>query len=157
MGFGTRDDGGKVAASSGRPRKRRFLDARVFPHQNVDVRGRLIAIVIALAVLAFADICYEQASTSQPQSNAASGQLADPPAPEPAPPAIITAAVSTSAPVRTVFVVESRHQLSPALSALTVGRPLPVVAHSTGRPRSFPLLILIPPVAHRSGSWCVFA
>ena len=118
-----------------------FLDVRLCPHQNVGVRGRLIAIVIALAVLAFADICYEQASTSQPQSNAASGQLADPPAPEPALPANITAAVGTSATVRTVFVVESKHQLSPALSALTVGRPLPVVAHSTGRPRSFPLLI----------------
>jgi hypothetical protein len=116
------------------------LDARVFPHQTVDVRGRLIAIVIALAVLAFADICYEQAATSQPQSNAASGQLEVPPAPEPAPPAIIAAA-STSTTVRTVFVVASRHQLDPALRALTVGRPLPVVTPSTGRPRSFPLLI----------------
>jgi hypothetical protein len=113
----------------------------VFPHQNVDVRGRLIAIVIALAVLAFAGICYEQASTSQLQSNAASGQFADPPRPEPTPPAIIAAAVSTSATVRTVFVVESRHQPTPARSTLTVGRRLTVVAHSTARPRSFPLLI----------------
>jgi hypothetical protein len=91
------------------------LDARLLPHQNVGVRGRLIAITIALAVLAFAEIRYDdQASTAQRRSNAASGQLADPPAPEPAPPAIITAAVSTSATVRTAFVVESRHQLSPA-------------------------------------------
>jgi hypothetical protein len=120
----------------------RFLDALLFPHQNVGVRGRLIAIVIALAVLAFAESRYDdQASTAQRQSNAASGQLADPPAPEPDVPAIITAAVSTSATVRTVFVVESRHQLSPALSACTASRPLPVVAHSTGQPRSFPLLI----------------
>ena len=106
------------------------------------VRGRLIAIVIALAVLAFAEIRYDdQASTAQRQSNAASGQLADPPAPEPDLPAIITAAVSTSATVRMVLVVESRHQLSPALSVFTVSRHLPVVAHSTGQPRFFPLLI----------------
>jgi hypothetical protein len=98
-----------------------FLDVRLLPPQNVDVRGRLIAIVIALAVLAFADICYEQASASQPRSHGASGQLTDPPAPEPDVPAIVTAAVSTSATARTVFVD------------------------------------LIPPVAHRSGSWCVFA
>ncbi len=105
------------------------------------VRGRLIAIVIALAVLAFAEIRYDdQAPTAQRQSTAASG-LADPPAPEPDLPAIITAAVSTSATFQTVLVVESRRQLSPALSVFTVSPHLPVVAHSTGKPRFFPLLI----------------
>jgi len=119
-----------------------FLDARLSPHQNVGVRGRLIAIVITLAVLAFAEIRYDaQAPTPQRQSNAASGQLADPPAPEPDVPAIITAAVSTSATVQTVLVVGSRRQLSPTLSVFTVSRHLPVVAHSTGKPRFFPLLI----------------
>lgn len=119
-----------------------LLDARLFPHQNVGVRGRLIAIVIALAVLAFAEIRYDHlASTAQRQNNTASCQLADPPAPEPDLPAIITAAVGPSATVRTVFVVESRHQLAPALGAFTVSRPLPVVAHRTLQRRSFPLLI----------------
>jgi hypothetical protein len=119
-----------------------FLDARLSPHQNVGVRGRLIAIVIALAVLAFAEIRYDdQATTAQRQSNAASGQLADPPAPEPDVPAIVIAAVSTSATVQTVLVIESRRQLSPALSVFTVSPPLPVVAHSTEKPRFFPLLI----------------
>jgi hypothetical protein len=36
-----------------------FLDARLTPHQNVGVGGRLIAIAIALAVLAFAEIRYD--------------------------------------------------------------------------------------------------
>jgi hypothetical protein len=98
--------------------------------------------MIVLAVLAFAEIRNDdQAPTAQLQSNAASGQLADPSAPEPDVPAIITAAVSTSATVQTVLVVESRRQLSPALSAFTVSRHLPVVPHSTGEPRFFPLLI----------------
>jgi hypothetical protein len=119
-----------------------FLDARLSPHQNVGVRGRLIAIVIALAVLAVAEIRYDdQAPTAQRQSNAASGQLADPPAPEPDVPAIITAAVSTSATVQTVLVAASRRQLSPALGVFTLSRHLPVVAHNTRKPRLFPLLI----------------
>jgi hypothetical protein len=119
-----------------------FLDARLSPHQNVGVTGRLIAIVIALSVLAFAEIRYDdQALTVQRQSNAASGQHADPPAPEADVPAIVTAAVSTSATVQTVLVIESRRQLSPALSVSTVGPHLPVVARSAGKPRFFPLLI----------------
>ncbi len=106
------------------------------------VRGRLIAIVIALAVLAFAETHYDdQGPTAQRQSNAASGQLADPSAPEPDLPAIITAAVSTSATFQTVVVIESRRQLSPALSVFTVSPQPPVIAHSAGRPRIFPLLI----------------
>ena len=106
------------------------------------MRGRLIAIAIALAALAFAEVRYDdQAPTAQRQSSAASGQVADPPAPEPGVPAIITAAVSTSATVQTVLVVESRRPLSPALSVFTVSRHLPVVAHSAGKPRFFPLLI----------------
>jgi hypothetical protein len=114
----------------------------VRPHKNVGVRGRLVAIVIALAVLAFAEIrSDDQASTAQRQGSAASGQLADPPTPEPDAPAFITAAVSTSVTVRTALVVESRHQLSPGVGAFTVSRPLPVVPHRTGQPRSFPLLI----------------
>jgi hypothetical protein len=119
-----------------------FLDARLSPHQNVCVMGRLIAIVIALAILAFAEIRYDaQAPTAQRQRDAVSGQLADPPAPEPDVPAIITASVSTSATVQTVLLVESRRQLSPAVSVFIVSRHLPVVAHSTGKPRFFPLLI----------------
>ena len=118
-----------------------FLDGRLSPHKNVGVRGRLIALVIALAVLAFAEIRYDdQAPTTQRQSNA-SGQLASPPAPEPDVPAIVTAAVSTSATVQTVLVIESRCPLSPALSVFTVSPHLPFVAHSSDKPRFFPLLI----------------
>ena len=118
------------------------LDARLSPRQNVGVRGCLIAIVIALSVLAFAEIRYDdRAPTAQRKSNVASGQLAGPPAPEHDVPAIISAAASTSATVQTVLVVESRRQLSPALSVFTVSRHLPVVAHSTGKPRFVPLLI----------------
>ena len=98
--------------------------------------------MIALVVLACAEIRYDdRAPTAQRQSTAASGQLADRPAPEPEVPAIITAAVSTSATVPTVLVVESRCQPGPALSVFTVSRHLPVVAHGTGKPRFFPLLI----------------
>jgi hypothetical protein len=119
-----------------------FLDGRVPPHQNVAVRGRLIAIMIALAVLAFAEIRNDdQAPTAQRHSDAASGQVGDQPAPEPDVPAIITTAVNTSATVQTVLVVESTRQLRPALSVFTVGPHLPVGARSTGKPRFFPLLI----------------
>ena len=98
--------------------------------------------MIALAVLAFAEIRYDdRAPTAQRQSNTGSGQLADQPAPEPDVPAILTAAVSASATVQTVLLAESRRQLSPALSVCTVSPHLPVVAHSTGKPRFFPLLI----------------
>lgn len=118
------------------------LDARLTPHQNVGVRGCLIAIAIALAVLALAEIRGDaQAPTPQRQSNCASVQLADPPAPEPVVPPIMTAAVSTSATVQTVLVVASRRQLSPALSVFTGSRHQPLVAHSADKPRFFPLLI----------------
>jgi hypothetical protein len=120
----------------------RRLDGRLFPQQNVGVRGRLIAIMIALAVLAFAEIRNDdQAPTAQRHSDAASGQVGDQPAPEPDLPAIITAAVNTSATVQTVLVVESSRQLRPALSVFTVSPRLPVIAHSTDKPHSFPLLI----------------
>jgi voltage-gated potassium channel Kch len=106
------------------------------------VRGRLITIAIALPVLAFAVIRHaDQAPTAQRQSNAAAGQLADPRAPEPDVPAIITAAVNTSATVQTVLVVGSSRQLRPALSVFAVSPHLPVVARSTDKPRFFPLLI----------------
>ena len=119
-----------------------FLDARLSPHQNVGVRGRLVAIMIALAVLAFAEIRHDDpARMAERQSDAAFGQLADPPAPERDVPAIITAAVGTSATVQTVLVVESRRHLRPALSVFTLSPRLPVVAHSTDKPRFFPLLI----------------
>lgn len=119
-----------------------LLDASLSPHQNVGVRGRLIAIVIALAVLGFAEIRFDdQAPTTQGQTNAATGQLADTPAPESDVPAIMTAAVSTSATVQTLLIVESSRQLNSALSVFTVSPRLPIVAHSTGKPRFFPLLI----------------
>lgn len=119
-----------------------FLDARLTPHQNVGVRGRLIAIMIALAILAFAKIGNDdQTPTAQRHSNAASVQVGDQPAPEPDVPAIITAAVNTSATVQTVLVVESSRQLRPALSVFTVSPRLPVIAQSTDKPRFFPLLI----------------
>jgi hypothetical protein len=117
------------------------LDAACVRDENVAVRGRLIVIVMALAVLALAEIRYDaQVPTGQQQSNA-SGQLANPAGPEPDGSAIITAAVSTSATVQTVIVVESRRQLSQALSVFKASGHLPVVAHSTGHPRFFPLLI----------------
>lgn len=106
------------------------------------MRGRLVAIVIALAVLAFVASRHDgQAPAAQGRSNPAAGQLADPPAPEPDLPAIITAAASISVTVQTVLVIESRRQLSPALSVFRVSPHLSVVAHSTGKPRFFPLLI----------------
>lgn len=98
--------------------------------------------MIALAVLAFAEFRDDnQAATAQRQSIAASGQLADPPAPEPDLPAIISAAVSTSATVQTVPLVESRRQLGLPLGVFAVSHPPPVVASRTAKPRSFPLLI----------------
>lgn len=118
------------------------LTPLVCPHQNDGVRGRVIAIVLALVVLAFAETRHDdRASEARHQGNATSGQLAAPPAPQPDLPAIITAAVKTSTTVRTALVVESRHQLNPALSVSSVSRHLPVVAYSTGKPRAFPLLI----------------
>jgi hypothetical protein len=119
-----------------------LIDARLFPHQNAGVRGRLIALVIAMAVLAFAEFRDDnQAPTAQRQSIAASGQLADPPAPEPDPPAIISAAVSSSTTVQTVPLVEARRQLGQPLSVFAVRYHPPVVACRTAKPRSFPLLI----------------
>ena len=128
-----------------------ILDARVCPHQNVDVRGRLIAIVIALAVLAFADICHEQASASHPRARCVR------PARGPAGPEPTSrhrhAAVSTSATARTSSSL-SRSQLNPLLARFTVSRPLPVVAPPSTASRAPSPPDLIPPVAHRSGS-CV--
>jgi hypothetical protein len=119
-----------------------LIDARLFPHQNAGVRGRLVAIVIALAVLAFAEFRDDnQASTAQRQSIAASGQLADAPAPEPDRPPVITAAVRTSVSVQTVPFVESRRQLCLPLSVFAASHHPPVVACRTAKPRSFPLLI----------------
>ena len=112
------------------------------PHQNVVVKGRLIAIAIALAVLAFAEIRPEaEAPAFERQSDAASVQLADPPAAEPDVPAVIAATASTSATIQTVLAVESRRRPSPTLSAVTVSHHLPGAAHSPGKPRIFPLLI----------------
>ena len=117
-----------------------FLDGRLSPHQNVGVRRRLIAIMIALAILAFAEIGNDdQAPTTQRHSAAASGQFGDQPAPEPDVPAILTAAVNTSATIQTVLVVESSRQLRAALGVFTVRPRPPVVAHSTDKPRFFPL------------------
>ena len=114
----------------------------MFPHQNAGVRGRLIALVLALAVLAFAEFRNDnQAPTAQRQSIAASGQLADPPAPEPELPAIVSAAVSTSATVQSVPLVESKRQLGLPFSVFAVSHPSPVVACRTAKPRFFPLLI----------------
>ena len=111
-------------------------------NENVGVRRRLVGIVILLAVLAFAKIRYDdQAPTAQRQSHAASAPLAGPAAPEPDVPAIITAAVSTSATLQTILVGESSRQLSPTPRVFTLRRPLPVLAHSPGKPRVFPLLI----------------
>ena len=104
------------------------------------MRECLIAIVIALAVLAGAEIRFDD-QTLRAQSRAASSQLADPVAPEPDVPAILTAAMNTSATVQTVLVVGSRHQLTPAISVFTVSPHLPVIPHSTGKPRFVPLLI----------------
>jgi hypothetical protein len=119
-----------------------FLDDRLFPHQNVRVRGRLVAIMIALAVLALAGIRNDdQAPTAQRHSAVASGQIGNQPAPEPDGPAIIPAAVNTSATIQTVLVVGSHHQLRPASSVFTVRLRLPVVAPSADKPRFFPLLI----------------
>jgi hypothetical protein len=133
----------RASSTTGQTRKQsKDLDARVPPHQNVSVRGRLIAIVIVLAVLAFAETrSDDQIPTAQPQSNAASSQLGDPPAPAPDVPPIITAAMSTSATIQTVLVAESRRQARPALSVSTVSLRLPVVVHSIDKARSIPLLI----------------
>jgi hypothetical protein len=106
------------------------------------VSGRLIAIAIALAVSAFAEIRYDTEALNQRQSNAAAGQLADPSAPESDAPAIITAAVSTSATAQTVPVIESKRQVRPAPSISTVSlRLLDVVNSSSDKPRFIPLLI----------------
>jgi hypothetical protein len=105
------------------------------------VRVRLIAIVILFAALAFAGTRGDdQVPTAQPQRSAASGQLADPPAPE-ADFSAMTAAVSTSATVQTPLVVESRRQVRSAFSISTVSLRLPDVVHGTDKPRFIPLLI----------------
>jgi hypothetical protein len=106
------------------------------------VKGRLIAFLIALVVLAFAQIRHDvQTPAAEREGNIAAGQLAVPAAPDPAVPAIITAAVSPSATFHTVLVVESGRPVTPMLSVSAAGAHLPVVAHSASKPRSFPLLI----------------
>ncbi len=105
------------------------------------MRGRLIAIVITLAVLAIAGTRYADYDQSTDlQSTAGASPFAEPPAPESDVPAIMTSEVRTSVRV-TVLGVDSGRQLGPAFSVVTISRHSPVVAHSTGKPRFFPLLI----------------
>jgi hypothetical protein len=121
-----------------------FLDACLPPYQNVRVRGRLIAIMIPLAILAFAEIGNDdqaQAATAMRHSVAESGQAGEQPAPKPDVPAILTAAVNTSATIQTMGIVGSSRQLRPAIGTFTVRPRPPLVAHSTDKPRIFPLLI----------------
>ena len=118
------------------------VDDRTSPHQNVVVRGRLVAIMIALAVLALAEIRHDRQAPAAPdQGSAAATRLMDLPGPAPEAPAIITAAVNASATVQTILFVESRRELNPALTVSTASPHLTVVTFSAGKPRSFPLLI----------------
>jgi hypothetical protein len=95
--------------------------------------------VIALAVLAFGEIRDDdRAAAAQRQTSTASNQHADEPAPEPDAPAIVTAAVGTTA--QTVD-GESMRQAHPAFSVVTVSPQRLVVPHTTGAPRFLPLLI----------------
>jgi hypothetical protein len=106
------------------------------------MRGRLIVIAIALAVLAVAGIRHhDQARAVQPQSDAGFGQFEHQPAPEPDWPAVVRAAVDASATFQTPPVVELTRRLRPALGVFTLGPRLPVVARGPDKPRVFPLLI----------------
>jgi hypothetical protein len=117
------------------------LDDRRCPHHTVGVRGRLIALMIALAGFALAGIRSDDPASTAQRPSAAAEQVVDRPAPEPHAPVNVTAAVNPAATVQTVLVAESPRQRRPALGSLTVSPRLRVVAHSPDRPRVFPLLI----------------
>ena len=105
------------------------------------MRGRLLAFVIALALLAVAGIRDDDPPpTAERQTLAGSSLLADTPAPQPEPPVLI-ATTSTSAIVQTVVAVASEWQACPELSAFTAARPLRAAAYGPDKSRSFPLLI----------------
>jgi hypothetical protein len=106
------------------------------------VRGRLVAIAIALAVLACVAIGHDRQTPTAPErSSAASGQLAGPPAPASDAPAILTAAGNTSATLPSALVIDFRAHPGPVPGVSTLTRHASVTARTTGKPLVFPLLI----------------
>lgn len=104
------------------------------------MRGRLLAIAIALAVLAIAGIRHDERQPP-PQRGVASSHVGSLPAPAPDEPATITARANTPVTVQTVLHLASSRPLRPAFTVSSVSHRLPVAVRATGKPRVFPLLI----------------
>lgn len=129
--------------SQGRSGKCPPLDVLPTRNHNVPVRGRLLLVVAAVAVLTFAGLRDGDQRSTKPHSGiGACGQLAGQPAPDPESPAIVRAAVTTSATVQTHLASESLRHLRPAQRIATASGQTPVDSNvDAARPRSFPLLI----------------
>jgi hypothetical protein len=106
------------------------------------VRGRLIAVVIAVVFVALAGIrAGADTSTAERQGDAAACQLESTPLPEPADHPIITAAANASATAQTVPIGEAKRELAPTFRSVPASDHRRAVVHSAGKPRVVPLLI----------------
>ncbi|MPZ17340.1 MAG: hypothetical protein GEV06_05435 [Luteitalea sp.] len=106
------------------------------------MRIRLTLIVAALAILALAGLRPEVSRSTEPHGSAgSSGQLAGQPAPDPALPAIGSAAATASSTVQTLPHSGLSRHVRPAQAVFTLTVPAPVLPDVTTKPRSFPLLI----------------
>jgi len=106
------------------------------------VRVRLFLIAAALAILAIAGLRPgEPSSAPSLDSTPASSQLASEPAPDPALPAVITAAVARSASVQSQPAIWPHGFVRPAQWVLAGTAQPAVFAATSARPLTFPLLI----------------
>lgn len=105
--------------------------------------SRLTLILLALTVLAFAGLDQGEPRAVEPLDNASTqSQLSAQPAPDPALPAIVSAAAKGSATVQTLPALPAWHRH--ALPVALTGTDHPGTQHGwdlTARPRTYPLLI----------------
>jgi hypothetical protein len=112
------------------------------------VRRRILPIVCALVVLAFAGlrqlddraIQLDERAIEPFASTAATGRLAAPPAPEPLLPAVVPEPAATSPTPAPLTSAWHRHP-RPADTATIAHRPAPRTSTGAARPLTIPLLI----------------
>jgi len=117
-----------------------LLDVDRFRPENVSVRLRTALILVALAAMA-AGLSLRAERPEPRTATAAAGALAGRPAPDQVLPAIVNAAVTTSATAQTLPGADwRRHARSETGERVVVLSP-PTVPEGTARPLTFPLLI----------------
>ena len=103
---------------------------------------RFVLIAFVLALLAFAGVRAEEyRSTAPGTSTGSTSQFGAPPAPDMAWPAVMSAALPTSATVQMRLVSAPDRDTSADHGVFTAARAARLVPYGTARPLFFPLLI----------------